>query len=641
MKLLITESPSKAVTIQKFVDKAFKDDKFEVISSKGHIYQLQKKGKLNLGIDLNTFEPQWEIEPKHKKIVTQIVALAQKADVIYFATDADREGETIAYNLHNAISSKLKNKKIIFFRIVFNEITPDAIIHAIKNPTVFSQPMINSQLTRRMLDRIIGFRLSRLLSVKINSRSAGRVQSIVLKMIVERFKENQNFNKEKFWTLSLLLEHDFEVFLIGDKNNKYKNFTNKEIFLETKKQLNNSANLFDVKVTNKIKNPPKPFITATILKAGIANFGYSIQKINFILQSLYEGVKIEENNVGLISYPRTDSQRINEDFQIKILNKIKNDFGQDYLNNVSFTDTKKALNIQDAHEAIRITNLEYSPNTIKQFLTPEQFNVYQLIYNNCLMMYMTQSKYKVYDFIFENNNFLFSKKIEMNQFLGFEIISKKTKIEEQKTLNQKLITHFVKGENYQVLNVNWKEEETSPPPLLTESSIIDKLEKLGIGRPSTYNDAIFKTKQSNYIAKQQGKLIPSYRGILTDENIEKYFSQFINYKFSSNLEETLDKISQEKLDYKQFLEKFFKDFEDQIQACFKKMDYINSISLNIPCPSCDTGKLVIRNSKFGDFIACSNYPECKYTATNRKLLFPLPIEKEDLTPKKFSKKSSD
>lgn len=601
MKLVILESPTKTKALTKYLG-----SDFLVLSSNGHISKLSKKGQYHLGIDLDTFNMNFEIDEYKKRIVERIIKESKKADEIYIATDPDREGEAIAYHIKKILPI---DKKI--YRVIFNEITLKVVKKAFENPGELNLKLVESQLSRRALDRILGFRLSWLLQKKIYSRSAGRVQSVALSFIVKREEEIKKFIPETFYSIFSILKNEKKIILI---NNKYEKLEFKE-----QKKIDNLLKKFKnklevLKINNKkwVKKSPIPFKTSTLLQNGISELGFSSKKIMFLAQQLYEGININENIIGLITYPRTDSTRINEDFIKNIKKEIKNNFGDEYVKK-DLIKNKTKQKIQDAHEAIRITNLEYTLEEISKFLTNEQLRLYKLIYNRTFSSFMSNVEGIIYQYILKEKETesLFYLEEKKTEFYGFL----KIKQNYLNNVDEKFLNWKEKDE-IEVVKFEKIFQTTKPKPRYIESGIIKKMDNLGIGRPSTYASVVSKLFEREYIEKNEfKKIIPTKRGENVNEKLQKFFNDFISITYTADMEKKLDLIAEGKEERKFFLSKFYNLFDEKFKKAEKEMKNLEKIELDRNCPECNL-KLQEKEGRYGKFVACSGFPKCKFIEKN-------------------------
>ena len=600
--LVIVESPSKSKTIEKYLGHDYK-----VLSSKGHVRDLSTTGKYGLGVDLeDNFKPNYITMKGKTKLLNELKKEAKNSDNVILATDPDREGEAISWHLKEALN--LKDGK--YGRVVFNEITEPAIKEAFKHPRNIDTELVHSQESRRILDRIIGFRLSKLMRSKTEGSSAGRVQSVALKLIVDREREILSFVKEEYYTITA----DFKDFKADLK--KYKG---EDIEIKSSKEaddiLNSLSNAYNiVSVDKKLKNKQSklPFTTSTLTQMASTKLGYPASKTMSIAQKLYEGITLENETVGLISYMRTDSIRLSDLFVNETKKYITDNYGKEY---VGYTKSaKKKDNVQDAHEAIRPTSIKRTPQSIKKYLKPEEYKLYNLIYIRTLSSLMSDAKVEATTVDLENNNYLFRA---TGQVLVFDGYLKVYKDYEDNT--DSILPDF---QNYKskvlVCSNTYKTQHfTEPKPRYTEAKLIAEMEKLGIGRPSTYAKIISVLKERKYVTIKDKKFYPTDTGITVTDKLQEFFSSIINVNYTAEMENDLDLIADGKLVWYKVLDKFYKDFEPLLNQAFKEMEKVSPEETGEMCPECGS-PLVIRSGKFGKFVACSNYPECKYIKKEEK-----------------------
>ena len=608
MKLIILESSNKTRTVKQYLN----SNEYLVLSSNGHVTELAKTGKYGLGIDLDTFEPEFIVSKDKKMILKQLKEYGKKAEIIYLATDPDREGEAISYHLAKRLNYDKKIK-----RIFFNEITKNAVLKAIENPTNINSDLVESQITRRLLDRIIGFRLSKLLQKKIRAKSAGRVQSVALKLIVQRQEEIEKFIPEKKWLLSILTDDNFLINLTKKRSNKdpklFINITIKseKEFTQIKETLSGETKVNNIIKKTTTLNRPSPLKTATLVQLASSQFQFSIKKTMLLAQKLYEGVDINGKLMGLITYPRTDSERINEVFYQKMSLFIKKNFGSSFCGSMPSQKqkTKKKgtkVKIQDAHESIHITGELMNLNLMEKVLEKDLFRLYLLIYNYSLASIMTPAKFDVHKFELINKDYKFEIISENLIFSGF-----------LKILSPNLKKFINKVPDWKIKNVIKNKEIlkdikiSKPKPNFTEGSLIKTLEKLGIGRPSTYSTVVSKLKLSSYLEKKENKLFSTEIGCLVNKRLKKSFSDLINEKYTAELEEILDKIAKGEERRINFLKKFWKFFDSKMEIADKEMEGNETQILEKICEKCQKN-LVRKQGRFGPFVACSGYPECRY-----------------------------
>ena len=592
--LVIVESPSKSKTIEKYLGKDYK-----VVASIGHIRDLATTGKFGLGVDIdNGFKPNYINAKGKTKVINELKKDVKASDVVYLASDPDREGEAIAWHLKDVL--KLKNYK----RVLFNEITHDKVIDAINNPTVIDDNLVKSQETRRILDRIIGFRLSKLLNAKIGAKSAGRVQSVALKLIVDREREIQAFIPEEYWTITAHFK-DFDSVLF-----KYKK---DDIELKSEKEANDvlskiSENYvvesYDQKKKN--KKSPLPFTTSTLQQVASNKLGFSAKRTMSTAQKLYEGIDIGTETVGLITYMRTDSVRLSDDFVKPTMKYIEEKYGKNYVGYVK--SGKKKDGVQDAHEGIRPTSILRNPEKIKEYLSNDEYKLYKLIYARTLATLMADSIVNHTTVIFDNNDYKFKTTGQVLIFYGYLKVYKDYESSEEKELPQ-----LGENETCTTKDVEAEQHYTKPPARYTEASLIKALEEEGIGRPSTYATIIdtIKSKDRNYVVVEDKKFVPTEMGFETTDKLQEFFSDLINTEYTSNMETQLDEIADGDIEKNTVLTDFWDLFEPRIEKAFSDMEKKAPEETGEVCPECGS-PLVVRNGKFGEFVACSNYPDCKY-----------------------------
>lgn len=593
--LVIVESPSKSKTIEKYLGKDYK-----VTSSKGHIRDLATSGKYGLGVDLeNNFKPNYKVISGKGKLVTELKKEVKNSDYVILATDPDREGEAISWHLLDTL--KLGDN---YGRVVFNEITENAIKEAFKKPRNIDMDLVHSQESRRILDRIIGFRLSKLMQSKTEGKSAGRVQSVALKLIVDRERKIENFNSEEYYTIDAYF-NDFEATLTKYKNKKIE-IKSPVLKDEILSKLSNAFNIESVEVKEKKKSSKLPFTTSTLTQLANQKLNFSASKTMKLAQALYEGKKLGNETVGIISYMRTDSVRLSDVFTKDAFSFIKNNYGSKYVGHVK--KTKEKENVQDAHEAIRPTSINRTPESIKNYLSADEYKLYNLIYVRTLASLMADAKYNNTSVVLDNNDYKFNASGQVNTFDGYLKIYK-----EFETTNDKVLPDFSSYKSSVIVSKEIKANShfTEPPARFKEDTLIKELESLGIGRPSTYVKIIEVLKERKYISMENKKFIPTTVGVQVTDKLQEYFSSIINVKYTSEMETDLDKVAEGKYVWYELLNKFYKDFEPLVEEAYSKMEKERPEETGELCPVC--GKpLVYRHGKYGKFIACSGYPECKY-----------------------------
>ena len=598
--LVIVESPSKSKTIEKYLGKDF-----HVVSSKGHIRDLATTGKYGLGVDVdNDFKPTYVPIEGKQKMIAALKKDVKEASKVYLATDPDREGEAISWHLKDALGIKDSD----YDRVLFHEITKDKVIEAFKEPRKIDYNLVKSQETRRILDRIIGFRLSKLMQSKTGGKSAGRVQSVALKLIVDREREINAFKKEEYWTIDAIFK-DFEASLFAHKNKDIK-VKNEEEADKILSSLTDKFTVSSITKKEKAKKAKPPYITSTLQQEASTKLNFPAKKTMSIAQKLYEGIDIGTETTGLITYMRTDSIRLSDTYIKDAYKYINDNFGKEYIGYVK--KTKKTENVQDAHEAIRPTSVFRTPNDMKQYLTNDEFKLYELIYYRTLASLMADAKVNSTVMILDNNNYNFKATGQTLIYDGYLKVYKKFEKSEDKILP-------VLNENDTVTTDKIEKEQhfTEPPARYTEAKLIKEMEELGIGRPSTYATVIDTIKTRGYVTLDDKKFVPTEIGIETTDKLQEFFSDIINVEYTANMETDLDKIADAKEDNIKVLHAFYDSFEPLVKKAFGEMEKKSPEATGESCPLCGS-PLVLRKGKYGTFTACSNYPECKYIKKEQK-----------------------
>ena len=592
--LVIVESPSKSKTIEKYLGKDYK-----VVSSKGHIRDLATTGQYGLGVDIeNGFKPNYVPIKGKSSVIKSLKKDVKDSDMVYLASDPDREGEAIAWHLKDALGIKDKEYK----RVLFNEITHDKVIDAINNPTVIDDNLVKSQETRRILDRIIGFRLSKLLQSKIGAKSAGRVQSVALKLIVDREREIEAFIPEEYWKIvAIFKEYEAELF-------KYKT---EDIELHTEEEANKVLDALGEEYTvesidkkEKKRKSKFPFTTSTLQQEASTKLGFPARKTMSIAQKLYEGIDLGDETVGLITYMRTDSIRLSEDFVKPAMKYIEENYGKKYVGYIK--TAKKNDNVQDAHEGIRPTSVLRDPLKVKQYLSNDEFKLYSLIYKRTLASLMSDATVNQTIIIFDNNDYKFKTTGQILIFDGYLKV-----YGDYESSEDKILPEIGDGEVAITNNVECTQHFTKPPSRYTEAKLIKELEELGIGRPSTYATIIDTIKSRDYVTLEEKKFKPTSMGIETTDKLQEFFSDLINTDYTRDMETDLDSIAEGNKVWNKVLEDFYKLFEPRVKGAFSDMEKKEAEQTGENCPECGN-PLVIRKGRYGEFVACSNYPECKY-----------------------------
>lgn len=602
MNLVIVESPAKTHTISGYLGKNYK-----VVSSKGHIRDLATSGKFGLGVDVEgDFTPIYKEIPGKKKDIASLKKDAKNSDMVYLATDPDREGEAISFHLYEVLGLNKDN----YERVVFNEITEGAVKEAFKHPRKIDDSLVRSQETRRILDRIIGFRLSKLMQSKTGGKSAGRVQSVALKLIVDREREILAFVPEEYWNVIAKFE-DFDANLEKYKGKKLE-IHNEDEVKDILSKLGEDFKIASVEKKEKTKKGFLPFTTSTLQQACINKFNFNSSKTMRIAQKLYEGVDLGSETLGLITYMRTDSTRLSPVFINDTFKYIEENFGKKYVGVVK--KGKKTENVQDAHEAIRPTSIKRTPESVKEYLTKDEYKVYSIIYARALASLMSDAKTLATTAILDNNGYEFKVTGSILTFDGYLKVYK----EFSKT-DDVILPDFDKFNGVvSTKDIETEQKFTKPVSRYTEATLIQEMEELGIGRPSTYAKTMETLKMRDYVKIEDKKFVPTEIGIETTDKLQEYFSNIINVEYTANMETDLDLIAEENKDNIKILKDFYNEFEPLVESAFTKMEKASPKETGETCPNCGSA-LVVRKGKFGEFVACSNYPECKYIKKEEKV----------------------
>ena len=604
--LVIVESPSKSKTIEKYLG-----GDYHVVSSKGHIRDLATSGKGGLGIDVeNDFEPTYKVSSDKRAVVKELKDLAKKSDHVYLASDPDREGEAIAWHLANVLDLNMEEEN----RIIFNEITKHAVVEAFEHPRTIDQDLVKSQEARRMLDRIIGFKLSKLLQSKIKSKSAGRVQSVALRLIVERENEIRAFKSEEYWTLAANIEKDGKTF--SASLNK---IDGKKAALKTQEEVNavierccHDFIVSSIEKKVRKKEARMPFITSTLQQEASTKLGFGAKKTMQIAQKLYEGLPLAGGvSEGLISYMRTDSTRLSDQFVKDAESYIEETYGKDYKGRAR---QKNSENAQDAHEAIRPTSILNTPARVKEYLTNDQYKLYKLIYARTLASLMAPSKSNVVNVQIVSDGCEFSANGSILTFDGYLKI-----YSDYETVKDEMLPIMEEQETLKDVELEGKQHFTEPPLRYSEARLIKDLEEKGIGRPSTYAIIIDTLQARGYVSLERPSegsktkvFIPSEQGELTDTKLQEFFSGIINVSYTANMEHHLDEIAAGERNNIEEVRTFYNEFEPLLQNAYENMEKKELERTGEKCPDCGND-LVYRIGRFGKFISCINFPECRYT----------------------------
>ena len=604
-KLIIVESPAKANTIKKFLGGNTK-----VMASMGHIRDLPKS---KLGIDVeHNFEPEYINIRGKGDLIKDLKKNAKNSKKVYLATDPDREGEAIAWHLSNILNSE--NNQIT--RVTFNEITKNAVQKAIKQPRDIDINLVDAQQARRVLDRIVGYKISPVLWKKVRrGLSAGRVQSVAVELIVDREEEIEKFIPQEYWNIYVkLLDEDskksFEAKFYG-KHGKKQEINNKQEVDEILKNIKNAKYIVeDIKKGEKKRTPAPPFTTSTMQQEASRKLGFSLKKTMSIAQVLYEGIKIpEKGTIGLITYMRTDSTRISEEARTAAKSHIVGTYGENFYENRYYKTNKDA---QDAHEGIRPTYADLEPDKIKEALSKDQYKLYKLIYNRFIASQMASAIYDTISVTIDANEYKFKASGQNLKFKGFmTLYVEETDEKEEETTT---IPDLVKNQQLKLEKIEPKQSFTEPPPRYTEASLVKTLEEKGIGRPSTYSPTITTILERRYIEKEQKQLIPTELGKIVNKLLKENFSNIMDIQFTANIESQFDNIAEGKEDWKKMIRDFYGPFEENVERVEKQLEHVeltDEVS-NIPCDKCGR-MMVYKYGRFGKFLACPGYPECKNT----------------------------
>ena len=605
--LVIVESPAKVKTIQKFLG-----SQYEVMASNGHVRDLPKS---QLGFDeTNDYEPKYITIRGKGELLAKLRKEAKKADRVYLATDPDREGEAISWHLKQAL--KLDDDKAR--RITFNEITKNAVKASIKAPREIDENLVNAQQVRRMLDRMVGYRISPLLWAKVKrGLSAGRVQSVALRMICDRESQIDAFVPEEYWTLDAALACPGErkplmAHFYGEGKEKL-NITGQEELNRIREEIKGQPFVIeDLKEGERIKNPPLPFTTSTLQQEASKVLNYSTQKTMRLAQQLYEGVDVKgRGTIGVITYLRTDSTRISEEAEAAAHTYIGENFGAEYVQEKTRTANANTGRIQDAHEAIRPTDLTLTPTVIKESLTREQFRLYQLIWKRFVASRMTAARYKTVNVRLGVGEYRFSAAASKLDFDGFMSVYTQ---EEEKEENNSMLSGLEKGMELKVKELQTKQHFTQPPAHYTEASLVKALEEQGIGRPSTYAPTITTLLARHYIAKENRSLFVTELGEVVNRMMVQSFPSIVDVSFTANLESLLDGVEDGKIDWKTIVRNFYPDLNEAVQKAEKELEHvtIEDEKTDEICELCGSN-MVIKYGPHGKFLACPNFPECRNT----------------------------
>ena len=638
MNVLIVESPSKARSINKYLGSDYK-----VLASVGHVRDLSAK---NDAIDTeNDFQMKWETSERGRKVIKEITDAAKKSDNLYLATDPDREGEAIAWHVEKLLRDNSSLSNLNIHRVTFNEVTKNAVLDSLKEPREIDENLVNAYLARRALDFLVGFTLSPVLWRKLpGSKSAGRVQSVALKIISERELEIEKFIPQEYWSIQgeftnsenktinarLALYEGNKVDKLDIKNEKEA----EKIYGEIK---NSKFTVGTITKKETKRNPYPAFTTSTMQIESSRKLGLSVNQTMRTAQKLYEGTEIKGETTGLITYMRTDSVVMSNDAINQIRNFVTDNYGSNYLPEKPRIYKSKAKNAQEAHECIRPTNINQTPKDIKQYITNEEFKLYEIIWQRAISSQMASAilDQVAVDIVNEDKKISLRANGSTIKFLGMYKIYQEVKDDDKVEEKELILPVMNEGERLNLKEVNKNQHFTLPPPRYTEASLVKKLEELGIGRPSTYASIIKVLQDRDYVILDKKRFNPHDRGRIVSIFLEKYFNKYVEYDFTADLENQLDEISDGKLDWKEVIREFWETFK---QLCDETVEKSNREVIDVlddtlgphffppdgndekrKCPTCNNGRLGIKVGKFGGFIGCSNYPDCKYTVQFNQL----------------------
>ena len=600
--LVIVESPAKGKTIERYLGKNYK-----VIASKGHVRDLPKS---RMGIDFeNNYEPDYITIRGKGPVIKDLKKYAKKADKVYLAADPDREGEAIAWHISHALKLDNESKN----RVVFNEITKEAVKDAFKSPRSIDQNLVDAQQARRVLDRVVGYEISPILWKKVKSGlSAGRVQSVALKMIIDREKEIRSFKPEEYWSIDGKFKkgkESFEASFYGIDSKK-KDLPNQEKVTEVMSKINkeDSWSVSKIKRSKRNRNPQKPFTTSTLQQDAANRLNFRTNKTMQIAQQLYEGVSIQRNQtVGLITYMRTDSTRISNTARNEAVSFIEEKYGKDYVGTKRIASNNN--NAQDAHEAIRPTSASRTPESIKKYLSKDQYRLYQLIWNRFIASQMKPAVYNTMRVDLIQNGVIFRANGSQLAFAGFTKVYKDRAAEKDN-----ILPDLNEGENVDLVKIDPKQHFTQPPARYSEATLVKTLEEIGVGRPSTYAPTLNTLRRRYYVTMKNKRFEPTELGEIVNDLIVEYFPQIVDISFTADMEERLDEIEDGKQDWVELIDNFYKPFHKEIEKAEEEMEEIEikDEPAGFDCDLCGH-PMVIKMGRYGKFYACSNFPECRNT----------------------------
>lgn len=613
MKLIIVESPHKCQTISKFLPNDYK-----VVASVGHIRDLVS-GRYwqDLGVDIkDNFKPTYVISKDKEKIVRELKDELLKADDVYLATDPDREGEAISWHLAQVLNLPVDTTN----RIEFHEVTKTAVKKALANPRHIDMGLVESQETRRIIDRLMGFKLSNLLQNKIKSQSAGRVQSVVLRYIVDKEVEVKNFIPTEFWKIKAIFKDETgNVIEATLQSIDGKNITihNEDEALNIIKELPKTFVVFD-KVSTQIKKEAKPpFVTSTLQQEAFYKLHFSTKKTTQLMQRLYEGIEIQGEETGLITYIRTDSIRLSDEFISSCQSKIISQYGENYIGSIKTQKSKQT--VQDAHEAIRPTDLSLTPESIKEYLSDDLYKLYSLIYKRAMASLMSAKIDEQTTLTLKAGRYAFVSTQIKTIFDGYyKVYSYSETNEEEKEDKSTSFSSIKENDEVNLIETSKEQKFTKGPTRYNEGTLVKLMEDKGIGRPSTYSTTVNTLIDREYVTKEKGFLVPTSQGELTAGSLEQFFPKYMDASYTAEMEDSLDAIADGKTDKVKLLSDFWNEFINLYNQAKEKMEKVKPVVVEGKlCPNCGSA-LVIRKGKFGDFVGCSNYPQCKYIEKEEK-----------------------
>ena len=607
MKLVIVESPAKCTTIKRYLG-----EDYQVMASLGHIRDLATSGKDGLGVDVNKdFLPTYIINKDKQHIVRELKNAMYKCDEVILATDPDREGEAIAWHLAQVLGLDVETTK----RLEFHEITRDSISEAMAHPRTINKNLVSSQETRRIIDRIIGFKLSTLLFKKIRSRSGGRVQSATLKMIADHDEEIAKFVPEEYWVINTKINafrRNFAINLVSADGENIK-ITNKDQADAILARIPEKLKVDKVEKKIKVSDSKEPFITSTLQQEAFSRLKFKTKKTQLVAQQLYEGIEVDGEHVGLITYMRTDSTRLSPTFVSRATAYIQEKFGKEFLGHAK--KIRQVSMMQDAHEAIRPTSNHRTPESVRKFLTNDQYNLYKLIYNRTLASLMQSKKDEQMTIYLKGNDLLYKLDLTRTVFKGYEVIYADSEKEEN---HLDYFPDFADGEEFKVIDKNAEQKFTQAPAHYSEAKIVRLMEEVGIGRPSTYASTIDTIKKRKYVEDESGILTVTQQGALTSTVLNKYFPEIIDTKYTALMEKKLDNIEDGNQSRSKILNEFYYPFIEHFDKVSQVMYKEKFVETGDKCPVCGA-PLVLKEGKNGTFVGCSNFPTCKYVQKEEKV----------------------